>query len=123
LDLLALEVKRTPLLYLRTAVLFDSHLTLLSCEFVPGHRVQVFYTGYLDKNKLFDQRESGKPFEFQLGRAETIQGWDIGIAGMRVGGTRKLWVPPSMGYGRRGKPPKIPSNAKLAFTIRLVNVK
>jgi len=62
-------------------------------------------------------------FKFQLGAGEVIKGWDMGIVGMRVGGSRQLTVPPSLGYGKRGSPPEIPPDATLIFRVKLLEIK
>lgn len=96
-----------------------------------GQRVQVHYTGWLydpsaadNKGRKFDSsRDSGQPFEFQLGGGEVIPGWDEGVAGMKVGGTRMLTIPPAMGYGSRGAGGVIPPNATLLFEVELIGVR
>jgi FKBP-type peptidyl-prolyl cis-trans isomerase FkpA len=89
-----------------------------------GRRVSVHYVGTLTDGRKFDSsRDRGSPFEFRLGAGEVIQGWDVGVAGMRVGGVRKLTIPPEMGYGARGFPPVIPANATLVFEVELLGVR
>jgi FK506-binding nuclear protein len=88
-----------------------------------GHRVSVRYIGKLSSGKLFDQNTKGKPFSFVLGKGECIKGWDLGVQGMQVGGTRRLTIPPQLAYGKRGAPPDIPSNAILKFDIKLLDTK
>jgi len=93
-------------------------------EAVPGRTVRVHYTGTLmDGTKFDSSRDRNEPFEFRLGAREVIPGWDEGVKGMRVGGTRQLTIPSSMGYGTRGYPPDIPPNAALKFDIELLDVK
>jgi peptidyl-prolyl cis-trans isomerase A (cyclophilin A) len=88
-----------------------------------GDLVKVHYTGTLTDGTEFDSsRKNNHPFDFQLGKREVIQGWDLGVAGMKVGGKRKLTIPPSLGYGKRGSPPVIPGNATLLFDVELLEV-
>jgi FKBP-type peptidyl-prolyl cis-trans isomerase len=87
-----------------------------------GKKCSMHYVGRLkSNNKVFDS--SQRPFTFKLGRSEVIRGWDIGVAGMRVGGKRRLIIPPEKGYGRQGSPPVIPGNATLLFDVQLLDVK
>jgi FKBP-type peptidyl-prolyl cis-trans isomerase len=93
----------------------------------PGRTVAVHYTGwtYVDgmRSRKFDSsRDSGRPFVFLLGGGEVILGWDEGIAGMKVGGTRTLIVPPEAGYGDAGAGDVIPAGATLIFDVELVAV-
>ena len=89
-----------------------------------GHRVSVHYTGTLMDGKVFDSsRPRNDPFTFTLGQGEVIKGWDEGVAGMKVGGQRKLVIPPEMGYGRSGAGAAIPPNATLNFDVELLEVK
>lgn len=92
-------------------------------EAKPGRKVQVFYEGRLKtNNKVFDSAKVGKGFKFSLGKGEVIKGWDIGITGMKVGGRRRLVIPPGLAYGSKGQPPVIPQNATLVFDVELKNV-
>jgi peptidyl-prolyl cis-trans isomerase A (cyclophilin A) len=92
-------------------------------EATKGDKVKVHYVGTLTSGKEFDSsRKHGEPFDFQLGAGEVIKGWDLGVAGMKVGGKRKLTVPASLGYGSRGSPPVIPANATLLFEVELLEV-
>ena len=88
----------------------------------PGNNVSVNYRGTLDNGKEFDSSYGRGPFEFSLGAGMVIKGWDEGVAGMRVGGKRKLVIPPELGYGNRGIGP-IPPNSVLTFEVELLGVK
>jgi FKBP-type peptidyl-prolyl cis-trans isomerase len=87
-----------------------------------GSSVAVQYTGWLTDGHMFDSSR-GRPLEFRIGNHEVIDGWDEGLTGMRVGGKRKLVIPPSIGYGAEGSPPVIPANATLVFEVELVGVR
>jgi FKBP-type peptidyl-prolyl cis-trans isomerase len=88
-----------------------------------GQRVTVHYTGYLQNGQKFDSSVDRKePFDFALGAGMVIRGWDEGVAGMRVGGKRKLIIPPALGYGARGAGGVIPPNAELTFDVELLRV-
>ena len=90
-----------------------------------GQTAIVHYTGTLeaDGTKFDSSVDRGQPFTFTLGRGEVIKGWDEGVATMKVGGRRKLVVPPVLGYGQAGSPPTIPPNATLVFDVELLDVK
>ncbi|HLQ60494.1 MAG TPA: FKBP-type peptidyl-prolyl cis-trans isomerase [Candidatus Acidoferrales bacterium] len=88
-----------------------------------GDRVSMHYTGWLTSGKKFDSsRDRGQPFDLTLGNHEVIGGWEEGIPGMKVGGRRRLLIPPSLGYGPQGNPPVIPANATLVFIVELVKL-
>jgi FK506-binding nuclear protein len=92
-------------------------------EAKPGKKIQVYYEGKLkSNNKTFDSTKSGPGFKMTLGRGEVIKGWDLGLQGMKVGGKRRLIIPPALGYGPRGNPPVIPANSTLVFDVELKNV-
>ncbi len=92
-----------------------------------GQQVSVHYTGWLYENgqtgKKFDSsKDRGQPFAFPLGAGHVIKGWDEGVQGMQVGGTRRLVIPPDLGYGARGAGGAIPPNATLLFEVELLVV-
>ena len=91
-------------------------------EAKPGQYVDVHYVGVaFSSGKEFDASYNrGETFQFPLGGGQVIQGWDRGVAGMRVGGRRKLTIPPELAYGTAGNPPSIPPDARLVFEIKLV---
>ncbi|CAK9806070.1 39 kDa FK506-binding nuclear protein [Anthophora quadrimaculata] len=87
-----------------------------------GKFVTVYYVGRLKNGKKFDSTTQGTGFKFRLGKGEVIKGWDIGIVGMKVGGKRRITIPPAMAYGAKGSPPVIPGNSTLVFEVELKNV-
>ncbi len=99
-------------------------------EASAGRRVRVHYTGWLydpqakdSRGRKFDSsKDRGQPFAFGLGGGEVIRGWDEGVQGMKVGGTRVLTIPPELGYGARGAGGVIPPNATLVFEVELLGV-
>ncbi len=93
-------------------------------EAKAGHTVSVHYVGTLTNGSKFDSsRDRGKPFEFKLGAGMVIQGWDQGVAGMKIGGLRKLTIPPELGYGARGAGGVIPPHATLIFEVELLGLR
>jgi FKBP-type peptidyl-prolyl cis-trans isomerase len=92
-------------------------------EAVKGKSVEVHYTGTLADGTKFDSsHDRNKPFSFRLGAGQVIKGWDEGVAGMKVGGSRKLVIPGDLAYGSRGHPGVIPPNAQLTFVVDLLKV-
>ncbi len=90
----------------------------------PGRGVTVHYTGWLRDGTKFDSSlDRNEPFQFRLGAGQVIRGWDRGVAGMKVGGKRRLIIPPDLGYGARGAGAAIPPNAVLVFEVELLGVR
>ncbi len=94
-------------------------------EAMAGTLVSVHYTGWLYENgqagrKFDSSKDRGQPFEFPLGAGHVIRGWDEGVQGMKVGGTRNLIIPAELGYGARGAGGVIPGGATLMFTVELL---
>ncbi len=94
---------------------------------VTGNIVSVHYTGWLYTNgvagsKFDSSKDRGQPFKFPLGGGQVIRGWDEGVAGMKIGGTRRLVIPADLGYGARGAGGVIPPNATLLFEVDLLGV-
>ena len=93
----------------------------------PGQHVSVHYTGWLYENdqtglKFDSSKDRGEPFDFPLGAGRVIRGWDEGVVGMKIGGTRRLIIPAALGYGARGAGGVIPPNATLLFEVELLGV-
>lgn len=92
-------------------------------EAKAGDTIRVHYVGTLTNGDQFDaSRPRGEPFQFELGKGRVIKGWDEGVVGMKVGGKRKLTIPPHLGYGERGAGAKIPPNSTLVFEVELLEV-
>jgi FKBP-type peptidyl-prolyl cis-trans isomerase FkpA len=114
-----------------TELIMNDDVTGSGNEAVNGRQVSVHYTGWLydqsrpdHKGTKFDSsRDGNEPFSFRLGGGQVIQGWDQGVAGMKVGGKRTLTIPPALGYGSQGAGGVIPPNATLLFEVELLDVK
>ena len=105
---------------------YDDTVTGTGAEAQAGQDVSVHYTGWLyqggSKGAKFDSsKDRNDPFSFELGAGMVIRGWDEGVQGMRVGGTRVLVIPPELGYGARGAGGVIPPNATLLFEVELLD--
>jgi FKBP-type peptidyl-prolyl cis-trans isomerase FkpA len=109
---------------------FEDTVAGSGAEAASGQRVRVHYTGWLhdptaanQRGRKFDSsKDRGDPFSFHLGAGQVIRGWDEGVQGMKVGGTRVLTIPPELGYGARGAGGVIPPNATLVFEVELLAV-
>lgn len=89
-----------------------------------GQTVVVHYTGWLEDGTKFDSsKDRNMPFDFNLGAGQVIKGWDEGVAGMQIGGTRKLTIPSDLGYGAQGAGGVIPANATLIFEVELLELR
>jgi len=103
---------------------YDDLTVGTGAEAKAGQTVSVHYTGWLTDGKKFDSSVDRKqPFEFPLGMGRVIKGWDEGVQGMKIGGKRKLTIPPGLGYGARGAGGAIPPNATLIFDVELLGIK
>lgn len=105
-----------------TELVIEDLVVGTGAEAKAGDTVTAHYTGWLTDGTEFDSSVGGQPYQFVLGQGRVIQGWDQGVAGMKVGGTRKLTIPPALGYGAQGAGGVIPPNATLVFEVELVSI-
>ncbi|MFY9234564.1 MAG: FKBP-type peptidyl-prolyl cis-trans isomerase [Fimbriimonadaceae bacterium] len=91
-------------------------------EAKPGDTVEIHYTGAFPDGKRFDSSEGRAPFKFKIGAGTVIQGFDLMVAGMRIGGTRKATIPPKMAYGSKGVAGVIPPDSTLVFEVELLSI-
>jgi len=106
-----------------SGLIYEDTVVGEGAEAVAGNYVSVHYTGWLTNGSKFDSsKDRDEPFEFPLAQRHVIAGWDEGVQGMKVGGTRKLTIPPQLGYGARGAGGVIPPNATLVFEVELLDI-
>ncbi|MCW5604639.1 MAG: FKBP-type peptidyl-prolyl cis-trans isomerase [Burkholderiales bacterium] len=104
-----------------SGLIIEDLVTGDGAEAAAGQEVTVHYTGWLTDGKKFDSsKDRDDPFVFPLGGGRVIRGWDEGVQGMKIGGKRKLTIPPALGYGARGAGGVIPPNATLVFEVELL---
>jgi FKBP-type peptidyl-prolyl cis-trans isomerase len=120
----ALEVDTTALTKTPSGLRYQDVKQGDGTEATADRTVSVHYTGWLPNGEKFDSsRDRNEPFSFTLGAGQVIAGWDEGVAGMKVGGRRKLVIPADLGYGTAGAPPAIPPGATLVFDVELLDVR
>jgi FKBP-type peptidyl-prolyl cis-trans isomerase FkpA len=106
-----------------SGLIYEDTVVGAGAEAKAGDHVVVHYTGWLTNGSKFDSsKDRNDPFDFPLGQRQVISGWDEGVQGMQVGGTRKLTIPPQLGYGARGAGGVIPPNATLVFEVELLAI-
>jgi FKBP-type peptidyl-prolyl cis-trans isomerase FkpA len=112
-----------PAITTSTGLVIDDLVEGSGAAATAGQHVTVHYTGWLTDGTKFDSsKDRGDPFDFPLGARHVIAGWDEGVQGMKVGGTRKLTIPSQLGYGARGAGGVIPPNATLVFEVELLAI-
>ncbi|MBX3651296.1 MAG: FKBP-type peptidyl-prolyl cis-trans isomerase [Burkholderiales bacterium] len=110
-----------PAITTASGLIIEDLVTGDGAEAAAGQEVTVHYTGWLTDGKKFDSsKDRDDPFVFPLGGGRVIRGWDEGVQGMKIGGKRKLTIPPALGYGARGAGGVIPPNATLVFEVELL---
>ena len=118
------EAKPAPEITTATGLKYQDLKVGDGAEATSGKIVEVHYTGWLESGTKFDSSvDRHRPFTFRLGAGDVIKGWDQGVAGMKVGGKRKLIIPPDLGYGKRGAGEVIPPGATLIFEVELLGVR
>jgi len=122
-----LSQAETSMITTPTGLKYEDTQVGMGAEALKGTTVSVHYTGWLDNsgtkgNKFDSSLDRGQPFQFHLGGGQVIRGWDEGVAGMKVGGKRTLYIPSSLGYGDRGAGGVIPPKANLIFEVELLGV-
>ncbi|MDR2837508.1 MAG: FKBP-type peptidyl-prolyl cis-trans isomerase [Azonexus sp.] len=106
-----------------SGLIYEDTVTGEGVEARAGDHVVVHYTGWLTDGRKFDSsKDRHDPFDFPLGQQHVIAGWDEGVQGMKIGGTRKLTIPPQLGYGARGAGGVIPPHATLVFEVELLEI-
>jgi len=106
-----------------SGLIFEDVVAGTGAAAAAGQKVTVHYTGWLTDGTMFDSsKDRNDPFVFPLGAGRVIKGWDEGVQGMKVGGRRKLTIPPALGYGARGAGGGVPPNATLVFEVDLLGV-
>ncbi len=116
-----------PMITQPSGLQYEDTIPGTGAEATAGQRVSVHYTGWLfndgkQGSKFDSSKDRGQPFQFGLGAGQVIKGWDEGVQGMKVGGTRRLVIPAALGYGARGAGGVIPPNATLLFEVELLAV-
>ena len=120
----SLEVDTTAMTKTPSGLRYQDITAGQGAEAAADRTVSVHYTGWLPNGEKFDSsRDRNEPFSFSLGAGQVIAGWDEGVAGMKVGGRRKLVIPADLGYGTAGAPPDIPPGATLVFDVELLDVR
>ena len=118
------EIAPMPATTTASGLVFEELVVGTGNAAASGQKVSVHYTGWLTNGTKFDSsKDRNEPFVFPLGKGHVIKGWDEGVAGMKVGGKRKLTIPPQLGYGARGAGNVIPANATLVFEVELLDAK
>ena len=106
-----------------SGLVYEDTVVGTGAEATAGAFVTVHYTGWLTDGSKFDSsKDRNDPFQFPLGQRHVIAGWDEGVQGMKIGGTRKLTIPAQLGYGTRGAGGVVPPNATLVFEVELLDI-